>query len=139
MADEQGGKQAEGTAPRIPGLETQTITAIPSHKLVGEAKARKDAGERLVQIAATKLDAGHEVTYSFDLDGRFASLRVTIAEGEEVPSVTGVYWAAFAYENEIHDLFGIGFPGLALDYRGAFYRTRVPFPFQVPPGKKTTP
>jgi ech hydrogenase subunit D len=140
LDDPQGSPSGSApAAPRIPGLESQPISAIPKDRLVEEVRALHASGLRLVQIEATKLDAGSELTYSFDISGRFSSLRVTIGEGEEMPSVSGVYWAAFAYENEIHDLFGIAFAGLVLDYRGAFYRTRIPFPFQQPPAKKGSP
>jgi ech hydrogenase subunit D len=125
--------------PRIPGLEKQPITVVTRERLVAEVGALKAGGHRLVQIECTKIDAAHELTYSFDLASSFSSLRVLVAPGEEVPSVSGVYWAAFAYENEIHDLFGIAFPGLVVDYRGAFYRTRVKTPFEAPLGRRPTP
>ena len=46
-----------------------------------------------------------------------------------VPSITPIYWCAFAYENELHDLFRIHVEGIAVDYKGKFYKTTVPFPF----------
>jgi ech hydrogenase subunit D len=135
MADELG---ARGAA-KMPGLEVQPISPVSVTRIVEEVRALHAAGHRLVQIEATRLETGYELTYSFDLSACFSSLRVTVADGEAVPSVSGVYWAAFAYENEIHDLFGIDFPGLVVDYRGAFYRTRVKFPFQTALAKKTEP
>jgi ech hydrogenase subunit D len=35
----------------------------------------------------------------------------------------------FTYENEMHDLFGIKFPGLVLDFGGNFYRKAASTPF----------
>jgi ech hydrogenase subunit D len=32
------------------------------------------------------------------------------------------------YENEIHDLFGVPVDGLAIDFKGNFYKTAVKFP-----------
>jgi ech hydrogenase subunit D len=46
-----------------------------------------------------------------------------------VPSITSVYWCAFAYENEMHDLFNVKVEGNAVDFGGKFYATKVPFPF----------
>ncbi len=119
--------------------DDQPITVVARERLVEETKKLKDAGCRLAQIACTKVDEGHELTYGFDKAYRYTSLRVLAAADDDVPSVSGVYWAAFAYENEIHDLFGVRFEGLVLDYRGKFYQTRVPFPFQKALPKKPTP
>lgn len=119
--------------------ENQPITVVGKDVLVDETRKLKDTGHRLAQIACTRLDEGHELTYGFDLGYRYTSLRVLAAPGEEIPSVSGVYWAAFAYENEIHDLFGVPITGIAVDYKGKFYQTRVPFPFQRALPKKTTP
>jgi ech hydrogenase subunit D len=47
-----------------------------------------------------------------------------------LPSISGVYFSAFLYENEIHDLFGISITDIALDYKGKFYQTAGKFPFK---------
>jgi len=44
------------------------------------------------------------MNYSFDRDYRFKNLRFTVKAGEEVQSISCIYWNAFLYENEIHDL-----------------------------------
>ena len=40
-----------------------------------------------------------------------------------------IFPAAFLYENEIHDLFGIAIEGINHDYNGKLYRTAVEAPF----------
>lgn len=114
--------------------QPQTITPIAREALVARVGACQAEGFRLVQICATQLAEGFELTYSFDRAGVLESLRIAVpAADRQAPSITGVYFAAFTYENEIHDLFGISFPGLALDFKGAFYRTAIPAPFAKPP------
>ncbi len=84
---------------------------------------------RLVQICATTLDR-FEMSYSFALGDKFEHLRFKIPlENPSLPSITGLYFGAFAYENEIHDLFGVHFEGLKLDYCGSFFKLQVNKPF----------
>ena len=45
-----------------------------------------------------------------------------VPEDMELQSITGEIWSAFIYENEMHDLFGIKFKNLELDYQGNFFR-----------------
>jgi len=49
----------------------------------------------------------------------------------EVPSITDLYLEAFVCENEIHDLFGITFKGLAIDFLGNFYRVSTDVPMTI--------
>lgn len=110
--------------------EEQTILAVTPGTLVAEVKSRCEQGWRLAQIGATLLGELYELNYSFDRDLVFRNLRVQIpATALRLPSVSGVYWCAFLYENEIHDLFGITFDGLVLDFKGTLYKTALPAPF----------
>jgi ech hydrogenase subunit D len=86
----------------------------------------KSQGFRLAQICCTKLPETLELFYSFDKDFELRNLRVTLPDASTaIPSISSVYWNAFLYENEIHDLFGIQIQGIAVDYQGKFYRTQV--------------
>lgn len=110
-------------------VETQPIEAIEAGALTGRVEDLKRQGYRLVQICCTKGD-GYVVDYSFDKDYAFLGLRLTVPfEKPEMPSISSVYWAAFPYENEIQDLFGIRPLGLVLDYKGSFYRLSKKTPF----------
>jgi len=110
--------------------EEQPIVAVTPNTLVGEVKTLCDQGWRLVQIGVTSLGELFEVNYSFDRDQHFLNLRLQIpAAGASLPSISGLYWCAFLYENEIHDLFDVTFDGLALDFKGTLYKTAQPFPF----------
>jgi ech hydrogenase subunit D len=44
-----------------------------------------------------------------------------------------MYWNAFIYENEMHDLFGIQVRGMNIDFKGTLIRTAVKHPFGQPP------
>ena len=104
-------------------FEKEKTIPIEKEKLLEEIRKMKDGGYRLVQIGCTPRDV-FQMDYSFDRGGEFKNLRLMVPREEaKIPSITGIYWAAFTYENEIHDLFEIEFPGLALDYGGNFYRT----------------
>ncbi|MFA5416444.1 MAG: NADH-quinone oxidoreductase subunit C, partial [Methanoregula sp.] len=48
---------------------------------------------------------------------------------QEVPSISGMYWGAFVYENEMHDLFGIQVKGINIDYKGNLIKTTIKYPF----------
>ncbi len=110
--------------------ERQEARLIDKKELTARVRQMAQEGWRLVQICATTLTGGFEVNYSFDKEFTFANLRIVLpADQAQVESVSAVYWNAFLYENELHDLFGISVTGMAIDYRGTLYRTSVKVPF----------
>lgn len=110
-------------------IEEQEMLTIDGKGLVGAASELMATGYRLVQICCTTLAEDYEMNYSFDRDYRFKNLRFSVKASDEVQSISRIYWNAFLYENEIHDLFGIPITSIVIDYRGTLYRTRVPTPF----------
>jgi ech hydrogenase subunit D len=111
-------------------IERQSIEEIPAAALLGRVQLLKAGGWRLAQICCTRLVADQEVSYSFDREGAFATLRVRVPiRDPELPSISSFYWSAFLYENEMHDLFGLTVLGMAVDYRGHLFTTLVPTPF----------
>jgi len=120
----------------------QTFEPITIEALVGKVRALREQGHRLVQIGATRLPDQIELTYSFDLESRLTNLRLHVPAVEaRIPSISSVYWCAFLYENEMHDLFNLQVDGMAVDFQGNFYRTTVKFPFGTTkaPVVKATP
>ena len=111
--------------------EPQEIMPIGKNDLVGMVAHLFAEGYRLVQIGCSTLQSGYELNYSFDKDYRFKNLRITVAPGEEVPSISVIYPNAFLYENEIHDLFGLVVKDIAIDYGGSLYRTAIKTPFSI--------
>ena len=84
---------------------------------------------RLVQICATSLPDALELTYSFEVGRELTNLRLEVGKQETVPSITSLYWCAFLYENEMHDLFNLQVSDIAVDFKGTLYTTRVNFAF----------
>ena len=114
-------------------LEKQTTTSIDIGKLIGSVEGFLNEGYRLVQIGCTKAGDLYEINYSFDKDYHFENIRITITQDTEIPSISGMYWNSFIYENEMHDLFGIQVRGMNIDFKGTLIRTAVKFPFSQPP------
>jgi ech hydrogenase subunit D len=111
-------------------IEPQPMTVIDRSALPEKAKELSGEGYRLVQVCATNVDETLEVTYSFDREYSLVNYRVVIQKSDPVlPSITGAYLAAFAYENELQDLFGIQVTDLAINYNGNFYHTAIKTPF----------
>jgi ech hydrogenase subunit D len=111
-------------------IEAQPNIAVTPETLVAETQKMRDQGYRLVQIGVTRLGEELELNYSFDLDRQFVNLRFRQPKlGARVPSISGLYWCAFVYENEISDLFGVQVDGNVLDFKGTFYQTATKHPF----------
>ncbi len=111
-------------------IEKQEIILIKKEELVGKVSELAAQNYRLVQICATRTDR-LTLDYSFDdTNNKFIDFRLELPlEGAELPTITGVYLAAFTYENELHDLFGITIPNIAIDFGGKFYRINEKQPF----------
>ena len=120
--------------------QPQPIIEITPADLPGKASAMKAQGQRLAQICCSKLPDRLEVCYSFDQDLVFVTYRLTLADTTTVvPSISGVYANSFHYENEIHDLYGIKVEGIAIDFKGNFYRTALKTPFNCAPDAVVKP
>ncbi len=114
---------------RIPAL--QNFETVELSNLISKVYDLKAEGYRMVQICGVNIDDdSYEIVYSFDKDHKLLNLRLDITIGEEVESITGAYWSAFIYENEIHDLFGVKFNHSALDYNGTFFRIAEETPWK---------
>jgi hypothetical protein len=115
------------------GLRLAFINATTVMPAGGEAGAESGAG------AEGPGEGAFELAWGFARDGRpeegeggggaLEVIRETIGPGEEVPSVSDYFGAAFLYENELRELFGIDVTGINVDLRGQLYKTatRVPF------------
>ena len=114
---------------------SKQLHMIGKSDLVTKAKEFLGSGHRLVLITCSKEPAGKvaaqkfELSYSFDKDYDMTTLRIDLAPGENLPSITSVYDGAYLYENEINDLFGINITGINIDFKGTFYKVAIPTPF----------
>lgn len=109
----------------------QTTISVALEDLTREVEGLQADGYRLVQIGCTDIGGAYEVNYSFDRDYQYRNLRLTVGPETEVPSISGIYWGAFVYENEMHDLFGIPVTGINIDFKGTFIKTAEKYPFSV--------
>lgn len=107
------------------------LKTIEPAELVDTAHNLKADGYRMVQICANKIPGAFELTYSFDKDHELYNYRVVLPENDEIMSITGAYFAAFVYENEMKDLFGIKIKHIALDFQGGFFVTGEPTPWKI--------
>jgi ech hydrogenase subunit D len=111
-------------------MSQEQIELITIDVLLEKVRAKKAQDCRLVQISATQLPGQIELTYSFDLNSQLTNLRLSLpGEAPHLPSISSIYLCAILYENEIHDLFGVQVAGMAIDFKGKFYRTAIKFPF----------
>ena len=98
------------------------VIAVGLDTLIGEAARIKVERFRFVTISCIALDeTTFDLLYHFDRELGLKHLRLTCSKDSTVPSITPVYDAAFLVENEIQDLFGIRFKGLAVDYERTLY------------------
>jgi ech hydrogenase subunit D len=101
----------------------QDIKTVKAADLLSAVADIKSDGYRLGQACATKTEGGVDILYTFEKDEILKNLKVSLDDkAPELQSISGIYWAAFIYENEMHDLFGVTFRNLALDYGGHFFK-----------------
>jgi ech hydrogenase subunit D len=112
-------------------MATQEITPIGVGDVVAKAQEAKNSGRRLVQIGCTKVGDDFEIIYTYDKEYLLTNYRITVKQDAVIPSISGVYWGAFVYENEIHDLYGLTVTGINIDFKGTFYKTAIKHPFSV--------
>ena len=117
----------------------QTTIPIGTGELVARTEQMKKDGCRLVQIGCTQLGEVFEINYVFDKDFALTNLRITVKQDTVIPSVSGVFFGAFVYENEIHDLYGITVSGINIDFGGRFIQTTVKNPFTVTVTREDNP
>lgn len=110
--------------------EPQPIEALSPAELPARAATFRDGAWRLMQMCCTVTGADFEMLYSFARGNALQGFRVVVPRrGATLPSITDAFLCAFIYENEIHDLFGITFTGLKLDFGGNFLKARFKNPF----------
>ena len=117
--------------------EPQILLEIKLKDLLPRLEEYKNKGYRLVQICCVKLETDvFELDYSLEKEYDYHNLKVIFNRGTEIPSVSRIYLAAFLYENEIHDQFGVTINDIAVDYQGKFFKIAKPAPFDLPVEKK---
>ncbi|HAN44419.1 MAG TPA: hypothetical protein DCP97_03410 [Ruminococcaceae bacterium] len=106
------------------------IKVIWPENLMQSVLELKHKGYRLVQMCATRLSDGFELSYTFALEYDTLVLRLIIETETEISSISTVYAPAFLYENEMKDLFGVKIKLITIDYDGSLYRVAEKTPFK---------
>ena len=110
----------------------QTFEPLELDHLKETAAALKADGWRFVQVLCANTEDGIDMVYSFEQDGHLRNLEIKgIKEGTPVPSITDLFLAAFVFENEAHDLFGVDVRDIAIDFQGHFYALSEKTPMTV--------
>jgi hypothetical protein len=121
-------------------MTTQFFTLL-ADSILERAQSLKNSGARFAQMsAAPRNGGGIDLLYSFDTGSALVHFCVPLDEEDKsVQSITGFFLAAFLSENEISELWGVKFAGLALDYHGKLYDPKSPAPFRISPGYPAVP
>lgn len=111
---------------------TQTFESLALENITALAHERKAQGWRYVQTLGVNTEEGIDIIYSFMKDGQLVNSVVTgVQKTDTVPSITDDFFAAFVFENELSDLFGVNVENIAIDFGGNFYVTAVKEPMTV--------
>jgi NADH:ubiquinone oxidoreductase subunit C len=120
------------------------VPVLEKEGIVGHARRMQDRGLRLVAMTAVDHDdLSVDVLYHFGRDLLLEHSRLTVAKGDTIPSISGVFFAALLVENEIQDQFGLTFSGLVMDYHRTLLLdgdiTEVPFRsnVKIPPARSS--
>ena len=101
-------------------LET-TMEVIALSDLPALSDSKKADGSRFVQIHTVTTDKGFDLIYSWMNGMVLANYKIeNLTTSDVVPSITNNFLAAFVFENEAHDLFGINIKDIAIDFAGKF-------------------
>lgn len=116
-------------------MYTTTFTDLPLGELLPLVQTLKHDGVRFVQLCAEMTGANDaiDLLYSFYDEATDAAVNYVVRDvrGREVPSIQGLYFAAFSYENETHDLFGVRFANMELDFGGHFFNLAATEPMTI--------
>lgn len=115
-------------------MYTTSFVEVPLGELLGRVQTLKHEGQRFVQMCAETTEAGIDLLYTFYDETRDHALNLCVygIDGESrVPSIQGLYFAAFSYENETHDLYGVRFINMVLDFGGNFFNVATTEPMTI--------
>jgi hypothetical protein len=124
---------------RLALINVTTVVGAPTHGAEAPAPAHGAAASAPAdaeQAPATEAPTHgaeapcvFEIAWAFARGGDFETIREQISSTDKVPSISEFFGAAFLYENEIRELFGIDVTGLGLDLGGQLYKTATKVPF----------
>lgn len=127
-------------------MQKAIYATVGIDELLSHVQALKGVGARFVQMHAERCvdDGSYRLVYTFinvraaqeniAQDGSYA-IENLVVEGidqyQEIPSISSYYPAAFPFENEAHDLFGLAITDMQIDFKGFFYQVSTAEPMSV--------
>lgn len=99
----------------------ENLYEISKDQLLGEVQNMMYEDFRF--ITATCVDTGDnnlDVIYHFDKDLEMRHYRIKVKRGDEVPSISKIFFSALLVENEMKELFGLNVTNILVDYGGHF-------------------
>lgn len=115
-------------------MYTTSFVDLPLEELLTRVQTFKHEGIRFVQMCAETTEQGIDLLYTFYDETTQNALNLCvygIDESSRVPSIQGLYFAAFSYENEAHDLYGVRFVNMKLDFGGHFFNLATSEPMTI--------
>lgn len=109
-------------------MDPQVFIDTTLEKLDAQIQSYKERDWRFTNLCGSTVENQVELLYTFSAGEEMENLRVLVDSNQVVPAVSPVFPVAFYFENEVHDLFGISFEGIAIDFEGTFFKTSVPTP-----------
>ena len=111
---------------------TTEFKPLALDQLRREAAVLKADGWRFIQTHAVYTENGIDLYYSFMKDGYALNYWIQgVQKGTPVPSITDLFLAAFVFENEARELFGVDMRDIALDFGGAMYAPAINEPMTI--------
>lgn len=115
-------------------MYTTSFVDLPLEELLTRVQTLKHEGIRFVQMCAETTERGIDLLYTFYDETTQNALNLCvygIDESSRVPSIQGLYFAAFSYENEAHDLYGVRFVNMKLVFGGHFFNLATSEPMTI--------
>lgn len=115
-------------------MYTTSFVDLPLEELLTRVQTLKHEGIRFVQMCAETTEQVIDLLYTFYDETTQNALNLCvygIDESSRVPSIQGLYFAAFSYENEAHDLYGVRFVNMKLDFGGHFFNLATSEPMTI--------
>lgn len=115
-------------------MYTVEFQELKLEDLLPTVQSLKYLGARFVQMFAENPESGLDLVYTFyDEQAQVATNYVVgdITPETPVPSIQNLYLSSFSYENEAHDLFGVWFVNMKLDFGGHFFNVAEEAPMAI--------
>jgi len=98
-----------------------TEIKVTTADLLAEVKKLADNGYRFIIMDVFETEEQFEILYHFGKDYDVTTLRMPVAKGTEIPSISPVFFNALLIENENQDIYGLKFKDLVVDFGGRLY------------------